>query len=505
MQSRGNPAPLEHSDPPATYAALLPIRTFKPRWQQRLDVRFGFFLILASVPILMSVELARLSFEHHQLSQQLNQGALRAPTLTASARFTKDWDSASIETITERLRLIRLELESPHANWLGAHTSALFAHSPEPIRLTLKHPRRGILLTEPRAQTNIPVGSRYWQSRAWVNQDRAALTIRVQLVPPYLRIFSITRLSWFTVTTTLLILMSASMVYLRLRILDRLQRVRETAADWALARFTTPLTDAQTDELGMLARQLNTTALALRTRLDASSELAAVGERERLGQELHDSVKQQAFALELQLGAMRVAMAALAESEPQLSAAVDSNKHLLSTQNALREASGLSIELRRDLEKVLTQLRVSNLNSSRASFMDRLREHAETFTRRSNLPVRILGLLDHEPLPESQAELLRIVDEALSNIARHSSASSVHIDLAQLAELCSLSIADNGKGLAAGSNDAQNQSMGSNMSSHMGLSNMQQRAKRLSGGSLKLSSSASDGTTVEVRWQRLVC
>jgi signal transduction histidine kinase len=76
----------------------------------------------------------------------------------------------------------------------------------------------------------------------------------------------------------------------------------------------------------------------------------------------------------------------------------------------------------------------------------------------------------------------------------------VQIDLAQLAELCSLSIADNGRGIAAGSSDAQN----SNMGSHMGLANMQQRARRLNAGTLKLSSSESHGTTIEIRWQRLV-
>jgi signal transduction histidine kinase len=401
MQSRGNSASSELSELDAPDAAPA-IRTFKPRWQQRFDVRFGLFLALVSLPILMAVELARLSFEYHQLSQLLNQGALRAPTLLASARFVNDWDSASTDTLSERLRMLRLELENPHANWLGTHTRVLFAHSPEPIRLTLKHPRRNILLAEPRDESKVPVGTRYWQTRAWVNQDRAALTIRVQLVPPYHRIFSTTRFGWFTILVTLMVLTAASMMYLHLRFLHRLQRIRKTAADWTVARFNEPLIDLQTDELGMLARQLNATALALRTRIDASSELAAVSERERLGQELHDSVKQQAFALELQLGAMRAAMAALATSEPQPSEALDSNKHRLSAQSALSEASGLSIELRRDLDKVLTQLRVSNFNSVRASFLDRLREHAETFSRRCNLPVRILGLLDHEPLPESQ-------------------------------------------------------------------------------------------------------
>ena len=502
MEPRENPA---QSEPlKSELSTQDPIQVFIPRWHQRLDIRFGVFLLLISLPIFFAVKLALLSYEYRQLSLQLGQGALRAQTLSAAARFANDWDSASPEILAERLRLIRLELESPRANWLGADSAALFALSPEPIRLTLNHPRRGILLTEPTLEVPIPVGTRYWQTRAWVNQDRAAFTIRVSLAPPYLRALKAVSFEWPTIMLALAILIIASMIYLHMRIVRRLQLIGKTAANWARARFFEPLNDDRLDELGMLARQLNGMALALRTRLDVSSELAAVAERERLGQELHDSVKQQAFALELQLGAMRAAMQQLAPAQlPSRDVEHPSHangtqaarqKALLSTQNALQEASALSVELRRDLEKVLVQLQLTNQNSARASFKDRLREHAETFTRRGNIPVRFLGLLDHEPVPEAQTELLRIVDEALTNIARHSGASSVQIDLAQLAELCSLSIADNGVGLASGAGSAQ--------STHMGLGNMQQRASRLRNGTLKIDSRPGNGTTVEIRWQR---
>lgn len=502
MESSEIPAQLASTQAIAPVAALL--QEFKPRWHQRLGVRFGLFLWLTSLLILLLVKLMFLSYDYFALGQRLGQGALRAPTLAAAARFASDWDTASPATLAERLRLLRFELEDSRANWLGSGNTALFELSPEPIRLTLNHPRRGVLLAEPELESPVPIGTRYWQTQAWVNQDRAALSIRVQLVPPYLRVLNLLSVEWLKIAFALALLIMASMIYLRIRIMRRLQRIGKTAAQWARARFSEPIVDARLDELGLLARQLNGMALDLRTRLDVSSELAAIAERERLGQELHDSVKQQAFALELQLGAMRAAMAKFAPlaqplaDNPPPNLANDSGdagkKALLSTQNALQEASLLSVELRRDLEKVLNQLQLSNQNSIRASFMDRLREHADIFTRRSNIAVRFFGLLDHEPVPEAQIELLRIVDEALANIARHSGASSVQIDLAQLAELCSLSISDNGVGLAA--------SLSSSESSHMGLSNMQQRASRLQGGTFKIDSKAGNGTTVEIRWQR---
>ena len=67
------------------------------------------------------------------------------------------------------------------------------------------------------------------------------------------------------------------------------------------------------DELGQLAQRLNQMARQLEHLLDTRRELAVVEERNRLARDLHDSVKQQAFAAAAQLSAAK----ALLKRDPE--------------------------------------------------------------------------------------------------------------------------------------------------------------------------------------------
>ena len=86
---------------------------------------------------------------------------------------------------------------------------------------------------------------------------------------------------------------------------------------------------------------------------------------------------------------------------------------------------------------------------------------------------------------ETETHLFRIVQEALTNIARHSGATRVFIHLRREGDEIRLTIQDNGKGLqkprAAG----------------MGLSGMRARA-RSAGGELQLRSTPGQGVTIDV-------
>ena len=75
----------------------------------------------------------------------------------------------------------------------------------------------------------------------------------------------------------------------------------------------------------------------------------------------------------------------------------------------------------------------------------------------------------------AQSEILKILQEALSNIARHSGATSVQVKIIDLAAALKIIIADNGTGLRESSEGSRH---------HYGLSNMSARAERI-GGTLK--------------------
>jgi signal transduction histidine kinase len=96
------------------------------------------------------------------------------------------------------------------------------------------------------------------------------------------------------------------------------------------------------------------------------------------------------------------------------------------------------------------------------------------------------------PLPdEVEHNLLRIGQEAVTNALKHAAATKIHIRLTRESRGVSLRIEDNGRGFDQ--SDAF-----SPLTGHFGVLGMRERAERL-GGSMRLTSSPGQGTTVEVR------
>ena len=86
--------------------------------------------------------------------------------------------------------------------------------------------------------------------------------------------------------------------------------------------------------------------------------------------------------------------------------------------------------------------------------------------------------------------LLRIAQEAVTNVVKHSGATRIAIRLNFGAEAVALEIKDNGSGLNA-------DRIASNGDHHFGLLGMSERAKRLN-GRLDVSSAPGEGTIVRV-------
>jgi signal transduction histidine kinase len=89
-----------------------------------------------------------------------------------------------------------------------------------------------------------------------------------------------------------------------------------------------------------------------------------------------------------------------------------------------------------------------------------------------------------------EQHLLRIAQEAVTNVVKHAGASKITIKLHLEARKLRLRISDNGRGFEQG--DAF-----SSLGGHFGLIGMRERAERV-GGELRLDSHPGEGTQVEV-------
>lgn len=85
----------------------------------------------------------------------------------------------------------------------------------------------------------------------------------------------------------------------------RLDRMSAAAAAWGSGDFSASVADPSEDELGQLGRRLDRMAEQLADLISTRARLSAVDERNRLARDLHDSVKQQAFAVSMHLGSAR--------------------------------------------------------------------------------------------------------------------------------------------------------------------------------------------------------
>jgi signal transduction histidine kinase len=111
---------------------------------------------------------------------------------------------------------------------------------------------------------------------------------------------------------------------------------------------------------------------------------------------------------------------------------------------------------------------------------------AERFSERTHIDVDYRSQFDTRLADETETHLFRIVQEALTNVARHANASRVTIFLRAENGNIRLTVSDNGRGLT----DAPNHT-------GMGLTGMRARA-RSAGGDCNISSTTGGGVTIDV-------
>ena len=250
----------------------------------------------------------------------------------------------------------------------------------------------------------------------------------------------------------------------------RLSALASTADAWSHGNFDPMPADRSKDEIGYLGLRMRNMAERIQSLLQSQQELAALEERNRLARELHDTVKQQAFATLMQVRAARNQL----EEDPE------------AARLSLEEAENLIKTSQSELGRLIAELRPAALEGQGLS--GALREYLERWIQHTRIPAE-LHVQNERSLPlEVEQALFRIGQEALANIARHSRASAADLRLEYTPAEVGLRVGDNGVGFDPKSNG----------SSGYGLQSMRERAAAL-GGSLEVRSSSEAGTELWVR------
>jgi two-component system sensor histidine kinase UhpB len=194
-------------------------------------------------------------------------------------------------------------------------------------------------------------------------------------------------------------------------------------------------------------------------------------ERQRVARELHDQAGQALTAL--QLGLSRVERSAASSETREMAA-------------SLRAMAVDTMALIRSLALDLRPAALDELG-----LVSALRQYIKAFSERVGLPVDFDGDAIVDELPdEAKITLFRIVQEALTNVAKHANASRAWVALRNGSDELRLLVADNGKGF-----DAKRAMNGENHQ-NLGLFGIQERCHLL-GGRLDIISPG-DGSLLRV-------
>ncbi|MDF9877213.1 sensor histidine kinase [Cellulosimicrobium cellulans] len=197
-------------------------------------------------------------------------------------------------------------------------------------------------------------------------------------------------------------------------------------------------------------------------------ESGAQDERQRLAREIHDTLAQGLAGIITQLQAAERSVHAPGETDAHVA-------------RALRLARSSLAEARRSVQALGPQ------ELGRAHLPDALRTLTERWSHDHDVRahVEITGV--REPLsPAIEVSLFRVVQESLTNVAKHAEASRVGVTLSYAGAEVLLDVRDDGRGFAAG------------VGTGFGLTSMRQRIRGV-GGHLEVQSAPGEGTSVSAR------
>lgn len=279
-------------------------------------------------------------------------------------------------------------------------------------------------------------------------------------------------------------------LYVAREIRNRLREMGRIAGYIAGGDLSQRVPTVPADEIGELGWQFNRMTEKLASTIGSLQQLAArnaelaadaaghaaLAERTRLARDLHDSVNQQLFSLNMQA----------ATAERKLSQA-GPDTDLEPVRQALRQIAEMARSIHAEMRSLILQLRP--VQDSEKGLQSALPAYVAEWSRRSGIASECKVELNCGRLsPAVEDEMFRIAQEALTNVGKHAQASRVQVRIEEAMGGIRLRIADDGKGFDP---DRAPQA------GSFGLRGMAERAHAIS-ADLRLKAKPGEGTQVEL-------
>jgi signal transduction histidine kinase len=264
----------------------------------------------------------------------------------------------------------------------------------------------------------------------------------------------------------------------------RIAHVAAVSRQFADGDFDARVKDHRSDEVGQLGQQFDDMAATIQKNLTALRELAqqnavlarqvesiaTQNERLRLSRDLHDTVSQRLFSLSM-----------IAATLPEL-ISQDTSRSI----ERAKMVADIADAILGDLRNILVDLRPTEIIE--VGFIEAMKQHLLQWEREQQIQVATSIIIQEGAIPAIvQDAIYRVMQEAMSNIARHANATSVAVTLVEGNRQLALSITDDGCGFDTTAQSHQG---------HYGLSNMRERVTAI-GGTLTIDSDTS-GTSIQL-------
>jgi NarL family two-component system sensor histidine kinase LiaS len=253
----------------------------------------------------------------------------------------------------------------------------------------------------------------------------------------------------------------------------RIRQMNKVTSSWRQGNFMPRIAVSRwhNDVLTEHSRHLNAMADDLSSLFSLRQIMATTEERNRVARELHDTVKQNLFALNLQLAAVK-----LKNQAPEM------REHIIEAENITREAQS-------DLIEILTQLHPPT--QEEGQFYHRIDVLSEDIRKRFDVEVKWQKKESVILTPTQEHALIRVAQESISNAIRHGKASEIIMNLFCDGEIIHWLIKDNGVGLSGGKNQLG-----------LGLISMRERVNELPDGKFSIDANGDEGgVVISVEWR----
>jgi signal transduction histidine kinase len=209
--------------------------------------------------------------------------------------------------------------------------------------------------------------------------------------------------------------------------------------------------------------------------LSAQVLSAQEDERKRVSRELHDEIGQALIAVKVTIAMLKIRAA----SDPAF-------------QRNVADAEKLLAQTMETVHSFARELRPAMLDH--LGLQSALRAHILVFTKQTGIRTELVPHPILARLDERREEVLfRVAQEALSNVSKHSGASSARIEFTSADDALQMEIGDDGCAFSVEEQLGANTSKG-----HLGLIGMQERVRHVN-GSFAIESASGNGTRVRVR------